>query len=63
MASEMYGMRGRTHSRVNVARTNATRLGFVTDQIDDVDKKLYAWTQVRGPSAIEDSVSWTEVQR
>jgi hypothetical protein len=59
----MNGMRSRTHSRVNTARTDATRLAFVTADIDPDDTKLYGWIQERGPEAIEDTVNWQEEQR
>ena len=60
MSSIMNGMRSRTHSRTNTARTNATRLGFISSDIKDDDSKSYGWVQDFGPSAIEDTVNWTE---
>lgn len=63
MASEMNGMRSRTHSRVNTARTNAVRLGFVTNDVSSDDARAYGWIQEQGPEAIEATVNWQEEQR
>jgi hypothetical protein len=63
MSSTMDGMRGRTVSRVNTARVDATRLAYIPEKVNPDDTKLYAWVQVRGPEAIEETVSWTEVSR
>ena len=60
MSSTMDGMRSRTHSRVNTARTDAVRLAFVTADTDPDDTKMYGWTQEFGPKAIEDTINWQE---
>ena len=65
MSSTMLGVRGRTTSRVNAARVDATRLAYIP--LDTNSTPNSAWTQVRGPEAIEPANlggnNWTEVKR
>jgi tyrosine-protein phosphatase YwqE len=63
MASQMNGVRGRTVSRTNTARVNATRLGFIAADIHSADYRRYGWEQESGPLAIEDTVNWQEESR
>lgn len=63
MSSTMDGMRGRTHSRINTARVDATRLGFISNDLDSADKKVYGWSQDLGPIAIEPTINWQEEER
>jgi len=65
MSSTMYGMRGKTHSRTNTARCDATRLAFIGDDmlIDNDDFRQHSWSQERGPEALEPTVNWIEEYR
>jgi hypothetical protein len=44
-------------------RLDATRLAFLSDDLKPADLKRYAWTQERGPEAIEENVNWQEEKR